>query len=116
MMSSVLHSACQAEKYITSDIAPTEKNSVVCDAQQLPFSDNAVDIIASFEVIEHIPETQRFLLEINRALKPKGYVVLSMPFLYGQQNYHRWIEQGLERVLGQHGMEIRQLKNGGVLF
>jgi ubiquinone/menaquinone biosynthesis C-methylase UbiE len=119
MMRSVLQSACRAERYITSDIAPTDQTAVVCDAQLLPFPDGSMDLVASFEVIEHIPDTERFISEIVRVLRPEGYVVLSMPFLYGRhdfQDFHRWTAQGLERVLNLMGLKVRVIQNRGGTF
>ncbi len=47
--------------------------------QTLPFADSIFDIIISFQVIEHIKSEQRYLLEINRVLKPDGMFVLTTP-------------------------------------
>jgi len=119
MISSVLKSVCGSKEYITSDIAPTNQTAIVCDAQQLPFRACSVDMIASFEVVEHIPDTEKFLSEIVRVLKPEGYIVLSMPFLYGRhdfQDFYRWTAQGLERILNLHGMELLILQNRGGTF
>jgi len=43
----------------------------------LPFEDGSIDAIVSNQVIEHLPDTDVFLREIRRVLKPSGYVVLS---------------------------------------
>lgn len=47
----------------------------------LPFEDNSIDIIISFETIEHVTEElQRcFLAEIERVLKQDGILVISTP-------------------------------------
>lgn len=119
MMGSVLQSACRAERYIVSDIDPSDQTAVVCDAQLLPFPDGSMDLVAAFEVIEHIPDTERFLSEIVRVLRPEGYVVLSMPFLYGRhdfQDFHRWTAQGLKRIMSLYGMEMRVIQNRGGTF
>ena len=41
-------------------------------ASQLPFSDNAFDIVISMGVLEHVPHDQASLQEINRVLRPNG--------------------------------------------
>jgi SAM-dependent methyltransferase len=43
----------------------------------LPFADQTVDAIVSNQVIEHLSDTDVFLREIRRVLKPQGYAVLS---------------------------------------
>ncbi len=41
-------------------------------AYQLPFSDNSFDVVISMGVLEHVPQDQNSLHEINRILKPNG--------------------------------------------
>lgn len=45
----------------------------------LPFTDNFFDIIYAGEVIEHMYDTDRFVNEIYRTLKPNGYVIITTP-------------------------------------
>lgn len=49
--------------------------------QRLPYSDNIFDYVSAGEVIEHIFDTDYFLSEIKRVLKPNGSIVLSTPNL-----------------------------------
>ena len=44
---------------------------------RLPFDDAAFDVIHSNQVIEHLWNTDNFLKEIRRLLKPDGYAVIS---------------------------------------
>ena len=48
---------------------------------ELPFDDHSIDIVLSFETIEHISEDLqiRFLNEIKRVLKTDGLLVMSTP-------------------------------------
>jgi ubiquinone/menaquinone biosynthesis C-methylase UbiE/peptidoglycan hydrolase CwlO-like protein len=48
-----------------------------CDAVPLP--DNSVDIVTSFETIEHHDKHQEMMLEIKRVLKPQGILIISSP-------------------------------------
>jgi ubiquinone/menaquinone biosynthesis C-methylase UbiE len=119
LMRSVLKQACRATKYISSDISPTENTDVICDAQDMIFLDGEADLIAAFEVMEHIPDTNMFLSEVNRVLRPGGYIVISVPFLYGKhdfQDFYRWTSQGLERVINENGMNVLLMKNRGGVF
>jgi SAM-dependent methyltransferase len=46
-------------------------------AQRWPLDDEWVDVVHSNQVIEHIAETDRFMREIHRVLRPDGYAVVS---------------------------------------
>ena len=48
------------------------KDIKVADAENLPFSDNFFDIVYSWGVIHHSPDTPKALKEIIRVLKPAG--------------------------------------------
>ena len=42
----------------------------------LPFEDASVDVVHSDQVIEHLPDTDLFVREIRRVLRPDGYAVI----------------------------------------
>jgi SAM-dependent methyltransferase len=48
-------------------------------AEQIPLSDNSVDVVVSFETIEHVRDPGRFLDECGRVLVPGGRLVISTP-------------------------------------
>ncbi len=48
-------------------------------AAQLPYQDASLDVVLAAEIIEHIVDTQGFLAEIQRVLRPGGAVLLSTP-------------------------------------
>ena len=49
------------------------------NALSLPFADNSFDKVICCEVLEHIPNWQGALQEIERVLKPGGYFCASVP-------------------------------------
>jgi len=49
------------------------------DAAQIPLDDNSVDVVVSFETIEHHDRHREMLSEIRRVLRPKGLLVISSP-------------------------------------
>jgi SAM-dependent methyltransferase len=51
----------------------------VGDARNIPLPDAAVDVVVSFETIEHLSEHEQFLSEIKRVLRPGGLLVMSSP-------------------------------------
>lgn len=48
-------------------------------ASQIPIDDNSIDVVVSFETIEHHDEHEEMMNEIKRVLKPKGLLVISTP-------------------------------------
>ena len=55
---------------------------LVGSATDIPLEDATVDIVVSFETIEHLTNHQRMMLEIKRVLAPGGVFVLSSPDRY----------------------------------
>lgn len=53
----------------------------LADAESLPFADNTFDVVYTFGVIHHTPETDKAVGEIHRVLKPGGRAIIGL--------YHR---------------------------
>jgi SAM-dependent methyltransferase len=49
------------------------------DAQAIPLSDRSIDLVVSFETIEHIDNSVDFLDECVRVLIPEGMLIVSTP-------------------------------------
>jgi SAM-dependent methyltransferase len=49
------------------------------DATRLPVRSDSLDLVVSFETLEHLHEPERFLEEVARVLKPEGEFILSVP-------------------------------------
>lgn len=56
-------------------------------AEKIPLGNASVDIIVSFETIEHVPHPSHFLDECVRVLAPGGRLIISTPNknVYGQE-------------------------------
>jgi SAM-dependent methyltransferase len=52
---------------------------VQADAAGLPLPDASIDLIASFETLEHVPNARAMVHELKRVLRPDGVLVLSTP-------------------------------------
>jgi SAM-dependent methyltransferase len=50
-----------------------------CDAVRLPFRSQAIDLVVSFEVIEHLQPVKSYLTEISRVLTDEGWLIGSTP-------------------------------------
>ena len=51
----------------------------VGDCAAIPLPDDSVDVVVSFETIEHIDDHTRFLGEVRRVLRPGGLLLCSTP-------------------------------------
>lgn len=52
---------------------------VLGDVESLPLQSAQFDVVVSFETVEHIPDYQRFLAEVKRALRRDGLFIVSTP-------------------------------------
>jgi SAM-dependent methyltransferase len=51
----------------------------VGDARELPIEDGSLDVVVSFETLEHFFEHNQFLAEVKRVLRPQGRLIISSP-------------------------------------
>ncbi len=59
------------------DLAKEKKLDVVDYLKELP--DHSFDVITLWHVLEHIPNLQEQIIELNRLLKPDGKLILAVP-------------------------------------
>lgn len=59
---------------------------LAASAMELPFGSDTFDVVASFELIEHIPDVPRMLGEASRVLRPGGSLVIVGPNLLSPFN------------------------------
>lgn len=52
---------------------------LVGDGESIPLENASVDVVVTFETIEHIKNYKKFLEEIVRVLKPNGVAIISTP-------------------------------------
>ena len=50
------------------------------DLTRLSFADASIDLLASFDVLEHVPDYEAALREIARVVRPGGHVLMTFPF------------------------------------
>jgi hypothetical protein len=65
------------DNVVQLDIFDYPNVDVVSDAPELPFHDEAFDVVVCENVIEHVPDPFRLVAEIDRVLKPGGRLGLN---------------------------------------
>lgn len=84
------------------------------DGKDLPFENSSFDAVVSFEVFEHIFNLPEILLEINRVIKPNGYLLVTVPFAWGEHeipfDFARYTSFGITHVLSNTGFEVVEIK------
>ncbi|HSE29132.1 MAG TPA: methyltransferase domain-containing protein [Candidatus Saccharimonadales bacterium] len=80
-----------------------------CSATDLPFKNNSFDNHISFEVLEHIDDPEAFFKEAARVVKPKGKIILTVPFLYREHkmDFHRYTPDYFKYIAKKNGLEIK---------
>jgi SAM-dependent methyltransferase len=83
------------------------------DAQELPILTSSIDTVLLLDVLEHLPQPRKCMLEIRRVLKDGGKLILQVPFLYPAHDrpldFHRWTVHGLVRLMENHGFEAEEI-------
>lgn len=83
------------------------KADFIWDGNKMPFDDATFDVVLSTEVLEHVPNTESYLLEVKRVLKPGGLFFFTVPFLMSlhevPHDYYRFTPYSLEMIFKKVG-------------
>jgi SAM-dependent methyltransferase len=100
-------------QYAGADIDGRHEVLVRADGT-LAAPDGAYELVASFQVLEHVWDLATYLGESRRVLKPGGWLLLST---HGSWFYHphpgdyrRWTAEGLRREVEAHGFTLREIR------
>jgi SAM-dependent methyltransferase len=76
--------------------------------------DGEYDLVASFQVLEHVWDLGAYLGEARRALRPQGWLLLSThgSWLYHPHphDYRRWTAEGLQREVESRGFRLVRME------
>ena len=111
-----LSSECQYigfDYLVTSQQMYGSRPDVFADASAIPLVDESIDTVIILEVMEHLRRPSEALQEIARILRPRGALLLSIPFLYpihdSPHDYQRLTIHGLARDVEAAGLRIDSL-------
>lgn len=116
-------------EYTTTDIE-SPLAMVKADICDLPFEDNAFDVILCNHVLEHIPDDQTAMKELYRVMKPGGWGIFQIPLdpnrsvsfqddritdpkerakIFGQYDHVRIYGMDYFNILSVAGFEVEQI-------
>lgn len=72
----------EAVEYAKKKYRAENLNFIQGDATKIPLENNSVDVVVSFETIEHHDKHTEMMIEIKRILKTNGLVIISSPDKY----------------------------------
>lgn len=110
----------QVDEYVGTDIEVSghdhsnEHIDVYYDGKTLPFADESFDSIFSSEVFEHIFNLPQILDELHRVLKPGGYMLVTVPFVWDEHeipyDFARYTSFGIRHTLTEKGLAVVQAR------
>lgn len=91
-----------------------EDIDVYYDGKTFPFPDNSFDSVLTNQVFEHVFNPTEFLSEINRVLKPNGYLLLTVPFIWDEHeqpfDYGRYSSFGIKHILKNNNFLVLEYR------
>lgn len=89
------------------------KSTYVCDLRNIPTEDSRFDFILFNQVMEHLPEPEKVLNELNRVLKPNGKMIYTGPLFYEEHeipyDFFRYTQYGLNELFKRTNFNIERL-------
>ncbi len=96
--------------YICLDLAESKCDMVIQPGLPLPVPDESVEIVTSFQVLEHVWDLDWYLAESRRILAKNGKLILSTHgvWLYHPHpgDYRRWTRSGLVSEIESRGFRV----------
>jgi 2-polyprenyl-3-methyl-5-hydroxy-6-metoxy-1,4-benzoquinol methylase len=68
-----------AVEYAKNNFSAPNITYKVGDGEKIPLDNASVDVVITFETIEHVKDYKKFVKEIRRVLKPDGIAIVSTP-------------------------------------
>lgn len=116
----------QGKTYKGIDVAESGHNHLSSsvdkyyDGVNIPYPDNSFDLVFSTQVFEHAESLDDLMAEARRVLRPRGYIIVTMPFVWPEHempyDFRRFTSVGIKQWLTSHGVEVLHCNKVGNAF
>jgi len=94
-----------------------KRADVFYDGKNIPFKDGYFDSVFCSEVLEHVFNPNEVVVEINRVLKKRGKLLITVPFVWDEHevpyDYARYSSYGLRYLIEINGFKLLKSKKLG---
>lgn len=105
---------------IYANLFTNKQPDVQANATHLPFNNNQFDVVICAELLEHVFNPPTILRETYRILKPKGILLITVPFLYpihgDPYDFGRYTDHYWQSILAETGFEKIAIERQGLYF
>ncbi|MFT5688891.1 MAG: SAM-dependent methyltransferase [Planctomycetota bacterium] len=96
----------------------------IANSYNLPYADGSFDLVCMFDVLEHIPDHELAMREVQRVLAPDGLVQISVPayqFLWSNNDriamhHRRYTRRSLRPVFEQAQLKVERCSHSNVFL
>ncbi len=74
---------------------PARAESVIADAQYLPYADQTFDVVMANHMLYHVPDIEQAILEARRVLRPRGVFVAATNSIQSMPEIHALFRRGM---------------------
>lgn len=96
------------------------KPEVLADAKKLPFKEKSFDIALLLQVLEHVDDPAKVIKEAARVLKPKGVLIISIPFFYPLHDmpydFGRYTPTSFKSFIEDSSLKLIKIKTQGTFW
>ena len=102
----------EAVKYARQEYGGKNIEYILGDGEKIPLEDSSVDVVTTFETIEHIKDYRKFIKEVKRVLKPDGLALVSTPndLEFAEGNHFHLHEFEQEELIGLLQKDFTHIK------
>jgi SAM-dependent methyltransferase len=114
-------SIIKCDEYVGVDVSESlhnhDKFDFIFDGKSLPFENNRFDSVLCTEVLEHCENAEQLMFEMNRVLKPGGFLFFTVPMFIEHHeapfDLRRFTYYGAKKLAEQNGLEVVHAEDRG---